>query len=342
MMEEYRSFAVKGRHALLAGDIRVMDKWAELFITVHTFKGDFAQIDFVHLPERLHELESQLADWKHRYQDQPELPAAAMLREWFGKIDLLGWLEDDIKVLREFLGERFDREDESITIPLERLRELEQYVLHILPDKDALELVTALKKLQHRPFRELLGMYPETITRLADKAGKSIRPVEIGGGEVLVNPELYSDFTRSLIHVCHNMIDHGIETPETRTLAGKDYWGHIRFEISENDGMIQLKMSNDGAEIDLRAIRTKAMERGICTGDQFDGMSVDDQRMLIVHKGFTTKQSVSQLSGRGMGLSAVLQELENINGTMRINSSAECTEFVFNFRRLESVFESIS
>lgn len=97
-------------------------------------------------------------------------------------------------------------------------------------------------------------------------------------------------------------------------------------------------MSNDGREMDLTEIRAHAAAKGICTQAEFDAMPVARQRMLIFHEGFTTKNTVSELSGRGIGLLAVRAALESLNGKVHVESGAEKgTSFTFVLPRLDSL-----
>jgi len=198
-------------------------------------------------------------------------------------------------------------------------------------------MAAELRKLRHRPFRELLGMYPEHAVRLAEKSGKEIYPVQISGGEQLVDPHVYTEFARTLIHVFRNMIDHGIEPPEERISLGKDRRGTIVCEISGAEQEIRLLLSNNGREIDLDSIRQTAIAKSLVKPAELAAMSEDEQRMLIFRDGFTTKRTVGGLSGRGVGLAAVRKALEDINGTVQIKSSANFgTAFLFTIPLTEA------
>jgi signal transduction histidine kinase len=337
MVAEYRTFALKEMNEFMCRELPAGDKWAELSRIIHTFKGNFAQIDFVHTTEGLHELETQLAGWKeHAADDMSEPTVSSLLMAWLGKFDLLGWLEKDLRILRDILGERFDVGQEIVAIELDRLRHLEQQVYMILPSPEAVVIVKELKKLQHRPLKELLGMYSEYTAKLAERTGKEIYPVRMIGGEMLVNPDVVAAFVRTLIHVFRNMIDHGIETPEERASIGKERRGTIVCEMSGNEQRIKVRLSNNGKEMNLMEIRKNALDKGVCTETEIDTMSADEQRMLIFREGFTTKDRISELSGRGIGLSAVRKALEDLNGTVRVESSAEQdTSFTFEIPLLD-------
>jgi two-component system chemotaxis sensor kinase CheA len=331
IVNEYRAFAQEGKFALLRNRAsNAAEKWAELYLIVHTLKGNFAQIDFVHLTRRLHELESALSEWKVRNMDRlPDDQATAALAKWFGTNDMVAWLEEDLSVLREVLGDTYDFEHMNNTSYMERIPSLVQKIRQWLPEREANELIDELNTLKHRPFKDMLALYPNYIAKLAERTGKSIHPIELTGDDLLVDPDRYADFVRSLIHVCRNMVDHGIEPPEERLMAGKDAFGCIRIECASNGESIRLSLFNDGAEMDLAAIRRRAIEQGICTSEQLAEMSAAEQRMLVLHEGFTTKRAVTELSGRGMGLSAVFNEVRKLGGALRIDSDPAGTRFTF-------------
>jgi len=331
MLDEYRLFASEGLDKLLQGQLSSADLWEELHRAIHTFKGNFAQLDFTYTTERLHELESQLEAFRDRAAGASEgADLASRLAAWLKEFDLLGWLEEDLRVLRDILGDRFDNGYETITIEIERLRELEQQVYAILPSTEAKAIVGELKKLRYRPFRELLGMYPEYALKLAERLGKALRPIEILGGDVLVDPDVYLDFVRTLVHVFRNMIDHGIETPEERAAMGKERMGTIACRIADTEKEFELTVSNNGREMNVAEIGRRALETGICTTEEWLAMPYDEQRMLIFREGFSTRQSISKLSGRGIGLFAVRKALEDLGGTVRVESEPDTgTKFTF-------------
>lgn len=242
MVGEYRRFAREGSKELMASALTPADKWSELYRAVHTFKGNFAQIDFIHTTEKLHEFESRLAEWEEQLAGAAvHSDVSSAFASWFAEIDLLEWMEQDLRLLRDLLGAQYDFVPDTVadfvpdavTIRLDRLHSLERQVQVLMPGREAKaqQLAAEVKKLRYRPFRELLDLYPEYAARLAERSGKELHPVRIAGGEGLVDPELYTPFTRSLVHLFRNMVDHGLEMPEQRASIGKDRRGTIWCEI---------------------------------------------------------------------------------------------------------------
>lgn len=326
-MDEYRRFAGEALPDLLrTGGLGARKVWSEVYRRIHTFKGNFAQLDFVHLPHKLHELENRLEEWRSRMEeegaDEDDFLAGVFV-EWLRELPFAALPEDDLGLLRGTLGERFEENGDTVTIARERLQQLERTVAEILPGDDAKAVIRELKKLQHLPFSELMKIYPDYTQKLAERTGKKIRPFRIEGGGTIVNPERYAPLVRSFIHIFRNMLDHGIESPADRASFGKAEAGTIVCRIRENEGHLELTFGNDGRPVDPEQIRDIAVRQGLTTAADFDAMPRGEQLRFIFHERFTTQHAADELSGRGIGLSAVRTELERLNGGFELESSPE-------------------
>jgi len=130
--------------------------------------------------------------------------------------------------------------------------------------------------------------------------------------------DYYSRCQVVLEHMVRNALDHGIESPEERLAAGKPNAGRITIDVRKSGGDYIIKLSDDGKGIDPDAIRESAYEKGLDV--DFDTMSDDEALRLIFHKGFSTATEVSEISGRGVGMDIVLNELQQIGGDIQIQS----------------------
>jgi two-component system chemotaxis sensor kinase CheA len=120
-----------------------------------------------------------------------------------------------------------------------------------------------------------------------------------------------------------NMVDHGIEMPDVRTMNGKDPFGTISCRVEESNRRLTIAMANDGSVIDTADIRRIVLDRGMATAAEFDAASRSEQLRYIFHESFSTKRVVSHISGRGFGLSAVKQAVEALQGDYSVVSDAE-------------------
>ncbi len=333
LIEDYRRFAASGIRELLAKDATMEERIDEMMRVVHTLKGNFAQLDFMDVVEKLHAFETQLLEWRKRMEaGSKEVLAAVFFAEWVTEIDYAGWLESDMQVLRETLGDQFDDETETIVVRKTKLLHLEHKVAELFSASEGAWIVDELKRLHHKPFRDLLAIYPDYVQRLAAKLGKSVYPVAVAGGEFTVDHEQFLPLARALSHVFANMVDHGIETPEDRASIGKDTFGSISCRIDESDGVVTITIANDGSVIDTADIQRIALIKGLATAADFDAAIRAEQLRYLFHEQFSTKRAVSHVSGRGFGLSAVKHAIVALQGDYAVVSDAEQgTIFRFTF-----------
>ncbi|MCB1170129.1 MAG: chemotaxis protein CheA [Leptospiraceae bacterium] len=123
-----------------------------------------------------------------------------------------------------------------------------------------------------------------------------------------------------MIHLVRNSIDHGLETPEERVAAGKGETGTIELRAYQDMGHVVVEIADDGRGVDLEAVKRRAVEKGIMTEDQ----EVDPNQLheWIFHPGFSTKDTVNEYSGRGVGLDVVKQGIESLGGSVQLKSEA--------------------
>ncbi|KIL39173.1 hypothetical protein SD70_21765 [Gordoniibacillus kamchatkensis] len=298
-----------------------------MYRTVHTLKGNFGQLDFVHIVPRLHEFETKLSACKRELLEAPP----ESLAEFVASHRLSDWLEEDLTLLEQTLGDAFLRTSNVLTIEEEKITGLERKIGELLPPPAADELLAELRKLRYRPFSELLAKYSDWVRKAAANLGKPIYPLVVEQTEpILVDPERYRPFVRSLVHVFNNMLDHGIEEAEERALSGKDPIGLIICAVSSERDTIRLIIANDGKDIDAGQIRARAVAKGIYSAETAARLTDEELMSCIFLDGFSTKDGETALSGRGVGLAAVKRETERIGGSVRVESVRGAgTTFVF-------------
>lgn len=297
----------------------------ELYVSIHTFKGNFSQLYMTGIVARLHDLESAIVGWKQVEELTPQ-----QVRELLVNQEIETWLNQDLEVLKGILGESFIDRSETIEIEIEKLHEIEQHVETVFPPDESRQLLLKLRRLRYQPFRELLRSYPDYVDQLAQRLGKSINPVIIEQGDFLVDPDNYHDFAKALVHVFRNSVDHGIETPDQRLDQGKEEFGTIICSAVLEDGYGVLTIADDGRGLDIEKLKERAVADGICSPEKADSLEPAEACQLIFAEGVSTAHEVTDLSGRGVGLNAVSIAVRDLHGRIEIQSHpGEGTAFRF-------------
>lgn len=326
-IEDFRNFYNHKFKEIIFSSRELDDILAEILRHLHTFKGNFSQFDTASVVGELHHLESLLLEAR----DQATGFDREYLLQLIQQSQLIPCLENDLKVIINFLGnEFFDRKD-SFIISKEKLLALEQVIHNILSPPEYQLLLPLLRSLRYKPVKELLKSYPEYVQKMANRLDKQIYPFVIEGDDPLVDGDYYRPFTRSLVHVFRNCIDHGLENAETRVALDKDEIGSIRCSIEATGDRILISISDDGSGIDFAALRQRAINTGLYTLEEANNCNEQQLLELIFYREFSTQTEVSLISGRGVGLSAVKTELENIGGKVTVTSRPDIgTEFLFD------------
>ena len=166
------------------------------------------------------------------------------------------------------------------------------------------------------PIKDLLDRYNETVQNLASTRAKRIKPIKVVGGDTLVLPEQLDRIGGCLVHLLRNMVDHGIERAADRTSAGKEPDGQITIAARQSSGSLELTVSDDGRGISFEAVEAKARLLGILT----NGNTVDRRQLLqiLFRPGFSTAETVTAVSGRGVGLAAVSDTVRKLGGRIAV------------------------
>ncbi|MGC2329672.1 MAG: chemotaxis protein CheA, partial [Candidatus Sulfotelmatobacter sp.] len=164
----------------------------------------------------------------------------------------------------------------------------------------------------------LFRQFVRSVRDLAKSHGKLAR-LEVIGGDVEVDTTVLEHLKDPLLHLVRNAVDHGLETPAEREKQGKNACGLIRLTASHSAGNIIVKLQDDGAGFDRKRILEKAKRLGLVTGS--DELRDQDVYGLVFQAGFSTAESVTDLSGRGVGLDVVRRNIDILRGTVEISST---------------------
>ncbi len=320
-LDDFAAFRNEDMAAMVEGDADPKETLSVAYRMIHTFKGNFAQQDFLFTPQALHTLENRVARLlKKSKVSQDDLARLVEDLKKFAALDL------DMEVIEEFLGQEFLQQRGVVIITEAQAARLEAMANRLLEkavdsfDAESLELLAEIRNIRSVSFKDLLSQYPKAACELAERLDKMLHPFSIEGDAFFVNPDVYMPFTRSLVHVFRNAVDHGLETPDERLEAGKDPAGTLRCEVTLEDSGILVTIEDDGRGIDTGHLRDVAVERGMLSEQEARTADSETLLELVFEMGFSTREAVSTVSGRGVGLAAVSRELKALGGTLALET----------------------
>ena len=192
-----------------------------------------------------------------------------------------------------------------------------------------------------RPLADGIRGFPRLVRDLARELGKQAR-FEVAGETTGVDRDILDRLEAPLNHLIRNALDHGLETPEDRRAAGKSPMGTIRLEARHRAGMLQIVLSDDGRGIGLERLRAKVVERGLTTAAMAARLSEAELLDFLFLPGFSTKEQVTEVSGRGVGLDVVQSMVHAVRGSVRVASRpGKGTRFVLQLPITVSVIRAL-
>jgi two-component system chemotaxis sensor kinase CheA len=272
---------------------------------VHTFKANAAYLKMNKTVQAAHALEERIEE---RLILGQELSIAAAVDA------LVNAYQDEIEQIRSFLGDEWSQAPDTLVVKERHVRRLENLVRDRYANDEM--LVEIVEDMRRVPVGDLLRRAGESVQILADSRAKRLKPVHIEGGNVLVHYEDFAPVGDAILHLMRNMVDHGIEYPPERERAGKNTEGEIRISVQESPSHLEIKVSDDGSGIKLDAVEAKARRMGLINGNA----SQKELIKLLFRDGFSTAESVSEVSGRGVGLSAVRANIRELGGTIGVST----------------------
>ncbi len=247
--------------------------------------------------ERLHNLFDKLPD----YMEQ--------IKEGVSSVDIRKSILKEYGALSNIFDE-YESEAKSIS---GKFRSYTQNLGTIAGD-----LQEGVMKIRMVPINQIFSRFPRVVRDLQRDLNKKIDLV-IEGEDTELDKSVVEDLLDPIMHCVRNSVDHGIETPEARTAAGKPETGTILLKASNEGNQIVIEIKDDGAGIDVEKVRKKAVERGLIHPDK--AVTEQDAFNLIMQPGFSTADKISNISGRGVGLDVVKTMINNLKGTISINSA---------------------
>jgi len=181
------------------------------------------------------------------------------------------------------------------------------------------DLQMAAMKTRMQPIKKVFGRFPRVVRDLARTLGKEVE-LELVGEETDLDKNLVEALSDPLVHLVRNAVDHGVEMPAERLAAGKTRGGTLRLSAEQDGDQILLIIRDDGKGMDAEILRGKSVEKGLLEEDAALRLTERECFELIFLPGFSTKDEISDVSGRGVGMDVVKTRITQLNGSIEIDS----------------------
>ncbi len=198
--------------------------------------------------------------------------------------------------------------------------DLELQEISSLIDKLTSEIQSKVLGIRMIPLDLVMSRFPRMVRDLSRSQEKDVEFL-VDGGSIELDRTVVDRIADPIVHIIRNCIDHGLETTEEREKAGKRPKGMIRVAASKQQDHVLIEISDDGKGIDFDVIRRAAVSRGIMTKEQAAAALGRELMELLFRPGFSTKEEVTEISGRGVGLDVVKRGVEELGGTVMINTT---------------------
>ena len=282
------------------------------FPWLHTLKGGPALFSVKSVADRCHEAETLLSEVKSEWSQAGFIALRGKCFE----------IEDQfsrfIEETREILGTSALSAERQIEVAISKLNDIARKV-GALPNGGTLAQELLLE-LAMEPVAQHLEPYSVVINRVAESEQKMVAPLQINNGKIMVIPEIYSGMLATLVHAFRNAVDHGIETPDVRVANNKPAEGKIIVDVkihAVNDRpYLQIKIADDGAGVDPAKVRAKLAKKNIDVSKESDEEIIQH----IFDSEFSTRDQVTAISGRGVGMDAIKVAAEELSGRVWVTS----------------------
>ena len=234
--------------------------------------------------------------------------ADANIRVGVGRLDKLMDLVGELVLTRnQILQFNTEREDAALNATSQRLNLI------------TTELQEGVMKMRMQPIGMVWNKLPRVVRDMAVALGKQLR-LEMDGTGTELDRTIIEAIKDPLVHLVRNACDHGIEAPEIRSRAGKPPEGKLTLRAYHEGGQVNIEIGDDGAGIDVARVKQKAIEKGLLRPERAGKLSDREAVNLIFQPGFSTAQTVTNVSGRGVGMDVVKSHIEKIGGVVDVLS----------------------
>ena len=273
---------------------------------------------------------------------EPETPnskmKSEMLRIEVSKVDRIINLVGELIIGRSMIDQiAKDIENGNLTNDMTaRIFTANSYMERTVSD-----LQKGVMKMRMVPINNVFRRFPKVVRDLSMEKGKKVR-LDIRGRETELDKGIVDVLGEPLSHIIRNSIDHGIEESASRKSAGKPEEATITMRAYHEASHIVIEVEDDGRGLDVTRIKEKAVERGFFTGDEADKLSDKDAFNLIFLSGLSTSETISETSGRGVGMDVVKSAIEGMKGTVEVESTVgKGTRFILRLPLTLAVIKAL-
>jgi two-component system chemotaxis sensor kinase CheA len=219
-----------------------------------------------------------------------------------------------MNLFEELVIDRGRLEQISTTLKNNELQETVEHMSRISGD-----LQNIILKMRMVPVDQVFNRFPRMVRQLAKDLNKDVE-LQIIGAETELDRTVIDEIGDPLVHLIRNALDHGIETPSEREAKGKPAQGTLKLNAYHSGNHVFIEIADDGAGIDREKVLKKAIANGVLTLEESKSYSDQQVFQLIMASGFSTADTISDISGRGVGLDVVKNTIESLGGSITINS----------------------
>ena len=270
-------------------------------------------VNFTGLQEWLSELRLRLAKIQNLIEelDEGEDRGSTIYQEL---------MEGNLESLKDFLLEIRDVEEQFSHLD----GEFSDLVQELSEGMRRMSMVTGdlqegIMKTRMLPISSVFDKFPRLVRDLARHTGKEVR-LDIGGGDTELDKTVLEKVSDPLIHLIRNTVDHGIETQEEREVLGKHREGYVSLNAEQRGDLVIIEIADDGRGIDAQKVGASAIEKGLLTAEEVKRKQPWELRNLVFAPGFSTKEQVTEVSGRGVGCDVVKRNIEDLKGIIELES----------------------
>ena len=198
-----------------------------------------------------------------------------------------------------------------------RIKEMDEAISVV--DRSVSELQNLMMLIRMIPLNQIFNRFPRVVRDVAKHDGKEVE-FRIEGGETELDRSVMDGLSDPLLHLIRNAINHGVELPHVREKAGKHRVGRLRLSAYRDRDNVVIELADDGGGIDIARVRRKAVERGLYTPEAAALLTDDEVTGVLFQPGFSTAETITDISGRGVGLDVVKSSIEALKGSVKVIS----------------------